>query len=716
MYYNNILEVIGNTPLVKINRLNSNPEQVTILAKLEYLNPGGSIKDRIGKSMVEGAKRKGILKNGGMIVEATSGNTGIGLSMAAAVYGYRCIFTMPDWMSKSKEMILRAFGAEVIRCPTAVAISDPRSYKITAKRLAAEKKAFLPDQYSNQDNPRAHYEGTGVEIWKETGGKIDYIVIGLGTGGTATGVVKYLKEKNPNIKFIAPDPIGSVYSGKMAPFFVEGIGHIFFPKNVHLEMVDEFVRLPSRSAIEMAWEIAKKEGILAGPSSGAAMYAASKIAERLNGKKHYTIVVIFPDSGERYLDYLYNEDFEVPIPSLHETKKGFATDAIHSHVASYLEKKALVPSITRSAIYTFSSVDEAAKIFEGSNRVCDNRSKYVYARGNHPNQRQLEEVVSKLEKGIDAVAFSSGMAAITAFAQTVLSQGDEVVASNILYGDTFHLFGKLMMKWGVKATFVDITNLDEVKKAINRKTKLLYTETPTNPLLSIANIGKLAEIARDNKILLAVDNTFASPYLQQPLVLGADVVIESTTKYLSGHSDALGGIVITKDQDLIMKLWGTLFVTGAVIDPQAAWLILRGIKTLSLRMEKHCENAGKIAKYLNKHPKVKIVHYPGLLSHPQHDLARVQMNGMGGIVSFEVKGGVEAGKKFVNNLKLFSLSVSLGAVESLVNHPASMTHKVIPKEERIKSGISDGLIRLSVGIEDIQDLIADLDQAFKHIQ
>ncbi len=715
MWYNNILELIGNTPLVAINKLNPAPKNVTLLAKLEFFNPGGSVKDRIGVAMIKTAEKDGRLKKDGLIVEATSGNTGIGLAMAAAVKNYRCIFTMPDWMSKDKELILRAFGAEVIRCPTAVPIDDKRGYKARAKSLAEQKKAFLPDQYSNPDNPRAHFEGTGPEIWRETGGKIDFIVIGIGTGGTATGTVKYLKQKNPNIKFIAPDPIGSVYSGKLGPFFVEGIGHIFFPKNVDLSLVDEFIRLPSQKAIEMAREITRKEGILAGPSSGAAIYAAAEIAKRLKGDKKYTIVAILPDSGERYLDYLYDDNFEVPLPPKHQTKKGFTTDAIHAFSRKYRERKALIPSISRSAIYTFGNVDEAAEIFSGSNRVKENRDKYVYARGNHPNQRQLEEIVTQLEEGTDAVAFSSGMAAITAFAQTLLKPADEVVASNVLYGDSHHLFAKVLAKWGVVTKFVDVTDTDAVQKVITAKTKLIYTETPTNPLLSIADIEKLSQLAHQHKAILAVDNTFASPYLQKPLKLGADVVIESTTKYLSGHSDALGGIVVAQNQDFIMQLWGTLFVTGAVLDPTAASLILRGIKTLSLRMERHCESADKIAKFLDSHLKVNAVYYPGLLSHPQHDLARVQMNGFGGIVSYEVKGGVEAGKKFVNNLKLFSLSVSLGAVESLVDHPASMTHKVIPREERVRAGISDGLIRLSVGIEDVEDLISDLQQAFRQI-
>ncbi len=714
-YAENIIELIGNTPMVKINKLNPNPK-VTILAKLEYLNPGGSVKDRIGKSMIEGAEKRGELKKGGLIVEATSGNTGIGLAMAAAVKGYRTIFTQPDWMSKKKATLLEALGAEVIRCETAVPVDDARSYKATAKRIAKEKNAFLPDQYSNIDNPRAHYEGTGPEIWRDTDGKIDYIIIGLGTGGTATGTVKFLKEKNPKITFVAPDPIGSIYSGKAGSFFLEAIGHVFMPENVHLDMVDEFVRLHSREAIEMAKKLTKYEGIFAGPSSGAAMYAALEVAKKLKDTTTpITIVAVFPDSGERYTDYLYNEDFEVPAPPKHETKRGFATKVVNASRKDFQQNRELVPSITRSATYTFSSVEEAAKIFQGSNTVKDNRSKYVYARGNHPNQRQLELTIAELEHGVDAVAFASGMAAITALAQTILSKGDEVVASNILYGDSFKFFDKFVAKWGVKTTFVDITNIDQVKKAITKKTKLLFLETPTNPLLTIADIEALSQVTKKHKVLFAVDNTFASPYLQQPLVLGADVVISSTTKYLSGHSDALGGIVVAKDQQLIMDLWGTLFVTGALIDPEAAWLVLRGLKTLPLRMERHCVNAHAIAKYLSHHPKIKIVHYPGLLIHPQHDLARVQMNGFGGVLSFEIRGDIEEGKTFVNSLKLFSLSVSIGAVESLVNHPASMTHSVIRRQERLKSGITDELIRLSVGIEDVDDLINDLDQALEKI-
>lgn len=711
-YAEDILELVGNTPLVKINRLNPNPK-VTILAKLEYLNPGGSMKDRIAKAMIEEAEKSGKLKKKGKIVEATSGNTGISLAMVAAVKGYKAIFTQPNWMSRKKAMLLEALGAEVVRCETAVAIEDPRSYKSTAKRIAKENKAFLTDQYSNPDNPRAHYEGTGPEIWKDTDGKLDYIIIGVGTGGTSTGTVRFLKEKNPKIKFVAPDPIGSIYSGKPAPFFLEGIGHVFMPDNVHLEMVDEFVRLHSHEAIEMAKKLTKQEGILAGPTSGAAMYAAIEVAKRL--KEKATIVAVFPDSGERYTDYLYNEDFEIPIVSKHETKRGFATQLLHATPKEFKEKRGLVSPIHRSATYTFANVDEAAKIFKGDNKKIDNRSKYVYARGNHPNQRELELLVTELEGGADAIAFSSGMAAISTLAQTVLSQGDEVVASNVIYGESFRLYGELVKKWGVKTTFVDATDIKQVKKAITKKTKLLHIETPTNPLLTIADIEGLSRITKEAGVLFVVDNTFITPYLQQPLRLGADVVVASTTKYLSGHNDALGGIVAARDQNLILDIWGTLFVTGAVIDPQAAWLTQRGMKTLPLRMEKHCANALAVAKYLARHPKVKVVHYPGLLTHPQHDLACSQMNGFGGVLSFEIEGGIEKGKIFANSMKLFSLSVSLGAVESLVNHPASMTHSMIPREQRLKSGITDGLIRFSVGIEDAEDIIADIEQAMEKI-
>lgn len=712
--YDSILDLIGHTPLVRINKLNPY-QNVEILAKLESFNPGGSIKDRIGLTMIEGGERDGRLKKGGKIVEATSGNTGISLAMSAAVKGYDVTFTMPDWMSQDKENILRAYGAEVLRCPTAVPIDDPRGYKTTAKRIAKEEKAFLPDQYSNPDNPRAHSEGTGPEIWADTEGKLDAISIGIGTGGTATGTVKYLKSKNKQIQFYAPDPIGSIYSGEMAPFFVEGIGHIFFPENVDLSLVDKFVRIDSKAAIQMAIRLAKEEGILAGPSCGAAMLGALEAAKALSKKtgKH-RVVAIFPDSGERYLKYM-NDQFEIPLPPRHETKKGFATAALHTDVKDFQEKNALVPPVARSANYTFDSHQEIAKIFKGSYKAKDNRSKYLYARGNHPNQRQLELTVTKLESGTDAVAFASGMAAISAMAQTLLQQGDHVVASNVLYGDSFHLFANTVKKWGVSSTFVEITDLAAVKKAITKKTRLLYFETPTNPLLTIADISKLSEIAHAAGVLVVIDNTFASPYLQQPLKLGADIVVCSSTKYLSGHSDALGGLVVSNDQDFIMQLWGTLFVTGGLIDPEAAWLTQRGIKTLALRMERQCASAMQVARFLESHPKVTLVHYPGLQSHPQHDLARTQMNGFGGILSFEVKGGVAAGKRFVNALNLFALSVSLGAVESLVNHPASMTHSIIPRADRLKGGITDGLIRLSIGIEDVEDIIADVEQALEKV-
>lgn len=713
MYYNNILELIGNTPLVKINTLNPNPD-VTILAKLEYFNPGGSVKDRMAKELVEDAEKKGLLKKGGTIVEATSGNTGTSLGMIAAVKGYSAVFTQPDWMSKDKRKLMEAFGAEIVTAPTAVPIDDPRSYKSQAREIARKRKAYLPDQYSNPANPRAHYLTTGPEIWDATEGKIDYIVVGIGTGGTASGVVRYLKEKNPKIRFIAPDPIGSIYSGKMGAFKVEGIGHVFMPENVDLSLVDEFVRLPSAAAIDMAKQLARKEGILAGPSAGAALYAAREIAKKIHGKGK-TIVALFPDSGERYLDYLYEEDFEVPMPPKHETKKGFATKAIHASVEDFQDKGALVPPIHRSAVYRFDSVDDVASIFKGDNKDISNRERYLYIRGNHPNQRLLERTVAELEGGVDAMAFATGMAAITSLGTHLLNAGDHVVASSVLYAESYNFFRDFVKKWNVETAFVDIIDEKQVDAAFRKNTRYLYIETPTNPSLSIGDIGKLAEIAHRHNALLIVDNTFATAYLQQPLRLGADIVVLSSTKYLSGHSDATGGLVVAKDQAIIMDLWKSLFITGNIIDPTAAWLTQRGLKTLALRMERQCENALRIAKYLSKHPKIKTVYYPGLLSHPQHDLARTQMNGFGGIVSFELDGTVEDGKNFVNALRIFSISVSLGAVESLVNHPASMTHSVMRREDRIKSGIGDGLIRFSLGIEDVDDLIADIDQAFTKV-
>lgn len=315
MYYNNILEVIGNTPLVKINKLNPNP-RVTMLAKLEFLNPGGSIKDRIGITMIEKAEKEKKLKKRGTIVEPTSGNTGVGLAMTAAIRGYKTVFVMPDKMSEEKRNLLRAYGAKVVVTPTAVSPEDPRSYYQVSDRLTKDTPgAFKPDQYSNPANPQAHFDTTGPEIWKQTEGKVTHVVIGMGTGGTVTGIGRFLKKKNPKIKIIGVDPVGSVYleyfkTKKIPKIFktykVEGVGEDFLPKTMDFSVVDEVIQAEDKDCFQTARRLAREEGILAGGSSGMALFAARKVAKKL---KRGLIVVLLPDSGKNYLSKFYNDDW-----------------------------------------------------------------------------------------------------------------------------------------------------------------------------------------------------------------------------------------------------------------------------------------------------------------------------------------------------------------------------------------------------------------------
>ncbi len=340
---------------------------------------------------------------------------------------------------------------------------------------------------------------------------------------------------------------------------------------------------------------------------------------------------------------------------------------------------------------------------------------YEYSRTKNPTRTALERNLAALEDAKYGLAFSSGMAAINTV-MNLLKSGDHVVSVNDLYGGTYRLFTKLYSNYGIEFDFVDASILDEVEKAIKKNTKIIWLESPTNPLLKLCDIESISRISKKYNIIVVVDNTFATPYLQRPLDLGADISLYSTTKYIGGHSDIVGGAIVTNRDDLFERLSFFQNAVGAIPSPFDSWLVLRGIKTLALRMEKHSENGMIIAQYLQSHPSVEKVNYPGLPSHPQFNLAKKQMKGFGGIISFELKnGGMEEAKKFVSSTKIFSLAESLGGVESLIEHPASMTHASIPEEERIKSGLSNKLIRISVGIEHSEDLIKDLDLAFKKI-
>jgi cystathionine beta-lyase/cystathionine gamma-synthase len=336
---------------------------------------------------------------------------------------------------------------------------------------------------------------------------------------------------------------------------------------------------------------------------------------------------------------------------------------------------------------------------------------FQYSRTNNPTRSALEKSFASLENGNYGLAFGSGLAAIDAVMK-LLKHGDEVVSTNDLYGGTYRLFTKIYESFGVKFHFIGMENASKIEEYVNENTKLIWIETPTNPMLNIIDIKSAAEIAKKHEILLAVDNTFATPYLQRPLDLGADIVMHSATKYLGGHSDVVMGALVVKEKELADQLYFIQNASGGICGPQDSFLMLRGIKTLHVRMQRHCENGKAVANYLVHHPKIEKVYWPGFESHPNHEIAKDQMDDFGGMISFVTKGNdYNKAIKIVENLKIFTLAESLGGVESLSGHPASMTHASIPKEEREKTGVVDSLIRLSVGIEDEEDLIEDLRQA-----
>ncbi len=339
---------------------------------------------------------------------------------------------------------------------------------------------------------------------------------------------------------------------------------------------------------------------------------------------------------------------------------------------------------------------------------------YEYSRFSNPTRTALEQALASIENGVRGLAFASGLAA-TDSVMKLLKPGDEVIAMDDLYGGTYRMFTRIYQEFGIKFHFIDMTNLEKLQALINENTKLIWVETPTNPLMKLADIAEIAKITNKHKLLFAVDNTFATPYLQKPLDLGADIVMHSATKYLGGHSDVIAGALIVKDEALGEKLHFAQFATGGTLGPMDSYLVLRGIKTLHLRVQRHCENGAKVAEYLVNHPKVAAVYYPGLESHPNHEIAKKQMiGGFGGMVSFTFKSGAKADAiKMLEKVKVFTLAESLGGVESLANHPALMTHASIPEDKRKEIGITDDLVRLSVGVEDISDLLADLEQAFQ---
>ena len=394
-----------------------------------------------------------------------------------------------------------------------------------------------------------------------------------------------------------------------------------------------------------------------------------------------------------------------------EIKKcGLGTTAIHAGTLKNLYGTLAMP-IYQTSTFIFDSAEQ------GGRRFALEEAGYIYTRLGNPTTTVLEDKIAALEEGEAAVATSSGMGAISSTLWTVLKAGDHIVTDKTLYGCTFALMCHGLTRFGIDVTFVDTSNLDEVKNAMKENTRVVYLETPANPNLKIVDIEALAKIAHTNpNTLVIVDNTFATPYMQKPLTLGADIVVHSVTKYINGHGDVIAGLVITNkalaDQ---IRFVGLKDMTGAVLGPQDAYYIIRGMKTFEIRMERHCKNARKVVEFLNNHPKIEKVYYPGLETHPGYEIAKKQMKDFGAMISFELKGGFEAGKTLLNSLKLCSLAVSLGDTETLIQHPASMTHSPYTKEEREAAGITDGLVRLSVGLENVEDIIADLEQGLEKI-
>jgi cystathionine gamma-lyase/cystathionine beta-lyase len=344
-----------------------------------------------------------------------------------------------------------------------------------------------------------------------------------------------------------------------------------------------------------------------------------------------------------------------------------------------------------------------------------NHKGYAYARGKNPTRKALEDCLAALENAQFGLAFSSGMGA-TDTVMKLLKPGDEVITGNDLYGGSYRMFTQIFAQYGIKFHFIDLDDAANISNYVTENTKLIWIETPTNPTMRIVDIAAAATIAKANNLLLVVDNTFASPYLQNPIDLGADIVMHSATKYLGGHSDVIMGALLTNRQDLFDKLAFIQNSCGAVPGPMDSFLVLRGLKTLHLRMKAHCENGRKVAEYLKNHPKVEVVYWPGFVDHPNHEIAKKQMRDFGGMISFSTKGAtLESTFKLASSFKVFSLAESLGGVESLINHPATMTHASIPKAERDKAGVTDTLLRLSVGVEDAEDILADLEQALARI-
>lgn len=392
-----------------------------------------------------------------------------------------------------------------------------------------------------------------------------------------------------------------------------------------------------------------------------------------------------------------------------KTLKGFNSKAIHSG-HSHNDLGSHISPIYQVSTFRFEDAAQGGRIFAGT------EAGYKYTRLGNPNYCELQEKMAVLEGAEAALVTSSGMSAIATALLSFLKAGDRVVASDTLYGGTFKLMNDMLPQYGIEVCFVDATDIDKLSAAMDGNTKVLYLETPANPTMRLVDIKACSAIGHGFGAVVMVDNTFMTPYLQRPIALGADISIHSATKYICGHGDVVAGIIVGSKAHVAKMKSPHLDNFGGTTSPFDAWLLARGLKTLGIRMDRHCANAMAVAEYLEKHPMVEKVYFPGLKDFPQHALARAQMDQFGGMLAFELKGGFKAGEMLMNAVKMHTLAVSLGCVDSMIQHPASMTHAVIPREERLKSGITDGMVRLSVGIEDIDDILNDLEQALAQVE
>ncbi len=396
-------------------------------------------------------------------------------------------------------------------------------------------------------------------------------------------------------------------------------------------------------------------------------------------------------------------NLRLPVAETTIAGMGFRTKQVHAGVTPDPTTGAILTPIHQSTTFVQESVDE----YMGKG--------YSYSRGGNPTVRALEEKLTVLEGGHDTTAYASGMAATVAVFLGLLQAGDHVIIGDVVYGGTYRFADHFLKRFGVEVTFVDASDLDSVRSALRRETRMVFTETPANPTLKVTDLAAVSEITGDAGVLHVTDNTFLTPYFQKPFELGANVIVHSTTKFLEGHNATLGGAVVVESAELHERIAFARLSAGLVMSPMVAWLTLQGVKTLSERMDRQSANALAIAEWLRGHPKIDYVNYPGLPDHPQYELSKRQASGFGAMVCFELHGGIETGKKLMDAVQLWSLAENLGAVESLITHPVTMTHAAVPPAERAAAGITDGLVRLSVGLEDVEDLIADLDSALERV-